>query len=1375
MSVSYKIAVVSDDPETLFISRSTCYDNFSPADVRLVGNISFDLVIIDARLGKKIPSREILTSVLSGAHIMFVSENFTPADKEFMSKGLKAIFAVSPLSPCEVASAAAPFAKLKESVSKCHMYKELAEGTGSMMLHVDSKGIVTWSNKAAEKIYGIPCEEIAGRTLPELTIEEDRERSVKTLRSWIEKGVTSASIENRIKTAGGHIRNILWSVSLHYSPEGTIQSLNCVAKDITDLRSAQHDAMTTIKQARKYLEAAANIVIVLNEDGNILLSNLKAQELLSRDGDSLKGHSLINEYVPAKASKKAFRITRPNPPKKYSGKVTGLFPIITARGDEREILWNTSRLIESDGALSVIASGEDITEMLNIENVIREKELALRKILDASKDIIVMLDKSARVIDCNSFFLSRVDATAESAAGKVIWDLLPAKDTAMIKPEFQMAISEGITRNFELRAFGGWHETRISPIFEDSRDISSVVLFGRDITNKKQSELFATMNEKRNKSLAVLGQMYEAEFEEMLEYALDSAIEQTYSKSGSVSIIDPDTGRLKLIASTSEKDKVLYSITEGVYINPQDMPGLNEVFRTNEPFLSGSQPYYMIIPLMVQGGVSLILFLSGKQTEYTVGESISLVHFMEGVWRLKERKDAEEKISRLNEELEKMVEQRTSELKESENRFRTAFELSANGMVIIRLDGTIVQVNRAFASMLGLIPPEMNGKSIYSFLHPESTDISVKLLHKLETGELNSYSTIKKYLNKDGETVIISVSAVLAKDPSGKPLYMVAQMVDITESEKTKIERDRIFEHSHDIICIVSFSGIMTYVNKAFEDLLGIPAETVTGTNFMGMFEDRGVKAVFKRLTRGENITNYETRHITASGRPIWLSWFASSDTDNRLVYAIARNITEKKLYEDSLKDAKEAAEKADRAKSEFIANISHEIRTPMNAIIGFSELLSARINDAKSLSYITSIKNSSNALLKLINDILDISKLLAGATTVDPAPASIRNLVSEIVTIFSLKAKAKDVRFESEIEDSVPDYLVFDSSRLRQILLNLAGNAIKFTDKGYVKIKATASDITDASVTLNIDVEDTGIGIPEPEFGSIFEPFRQRSGHDQRKYGGTGLGLSISKKLTEVMGGTISLKSVIGMGTTFTVTLPGIKVGQQSSLVEKHICSVRFKPVRVLIADTDEMQRNILREMLESCGLFVLEARNGNAACLIASEIQPTLIILSSGLPDMTPEAAISRLRSSGTTSYIPVLLMNNNENGASIGLFNGFLTKPLDFQSVMRTLMKFLDTDDLSLSQSDEDMDETKRSIKAALKKLSGTSELSTLLKNSFSAVNIEQAQQISDIIGSASGTSKDAAKVHKTLQKYIDNMEIDKLKELLIAIAKEAGRSK
>jgi len=1359
------LAVVSDNPEELIYGKTVQFSLFSPDSISSVLQTPFDLVIIDAREGRNCPARESIAEFSAGANIMFVSESFDKTKKRRLAGQTPAFFASAPVSFPEILSAAAPVADLRARAEEKNLYDDFIENSDSIILRLDGSGKIEYVNRAGEIFYGADESALRGKTLLDMTHPDDRKHTATMLNLWCVEGVASASFENRQVGSGKRIKNMLWSVSIRYDSAGGVRQVHCIAKDITQLRMAQRNAVREMERSKRYLEAAASIFLIMDEHATVIQANNKCLAFFGTTEERLIGQNFISACLPEKQRERAAGFF-------LSGsheETTEVITVTDGNGTERNVLWHVSSLSEHSGTLTVIAAGEDLTDILNIEKTLRERELALRQILDATQDMVLMLDVNAVILDCNTSFLTKTGADRNKTAGTCLWDILSSAGSSLLKNEFEKSVKHRQSTHTEVKFLGGLYETDISPVIENG-SISSVVLSARDITEKRQAEMFASMNEKRNRSLAVLGQMYEAEFEDILDYALDSAVEQTESREGSISIMDKEAGGLRLVVSLTDKGKTLYSIQQSVFINKGDIKGLGAVLSDNEPYICNEGVNSMIIPLMAQGGVSLILHLSGKETAYTMTEAIGLVHFMEGVWRLKERKEAEEEINRLNAALEKKVEERTSQLRASENRFRAAFESSANGMAIISLKGDLIEVNRAMAAMLGYSQEEMNGRPFTDFLHTDYAETAMSLMEDLISGKKSHYSVIKKYIHKNGGLVIVSVSAALAHDENEVPLYLIAQLVDITDAERTKAERDRIFEHSRDIICIADFSGHFRYVNRAFEDLIGIPAERITGRKFLDVFSrDEAGKAsnFISRLASGEDISDYESKHVSAGKEPVWLSWYATADRDNMLIYAIARNITDRKKYEDALKLSKEKAEKADMAKSEFLANMSHEIRTPLNAVIGFSELLEARIKDGKAKSYIKSIKTSGRALLNLINDILDISKLEAHAARISMSPASIRHLVNDTVSIFSLKSVTKGVTITSSIDRQVPDALLIDAARIRQILLNLVGNAVKFTEKGFVRVNVTCTPVNDGRVNLRIAVSDSGIGIPESDFKTIFEPFRQRDDHNINRYGGTGLGLSISLKLAQMMGGGISVTSEVGKGSQFFVDLPDILTAEAAFTENGNIPAITFKPARVLIVDDDEMSRNILREMYERCGLTVLEAQNGNAAALIAEEIVPSLIIMDIRMPDMDGFATAQRLKSSAVTSKIPmVALTAAHDETNKGGIFNDFLMKPADFTHLMQVTAKYLPVEaGKNLKEKPVHDAKSVDMIEELFANKKETAEIIELFRKNITVIDMSFSQKIADMLLSAGKKLQNNGiiSLSEHLKACIDNMEIDRIKKL------------
>lgn len=406
-------------------------------------------------------------------------------------------------------------------------------------------------------------------------------------------------------------------------------------------------------------------------------------------------------------------------------------------------------------------------------------------------------------------------------------------------------------------------------------------------------------------------------------------------------------------------------------------------------------------------------------------------------------------------------------------------------------------------------------------------------------------------------------------------------------------------------------------------------------------------------------------------------------------------DITDQKRIEAELINTKDVAEKANRTKSEFLANMSHEIRTPLNAVIGFSELLTSVSVDQQTRKYATSIKTAGNSLLKIINDILDLSKIEAGMMDISNHPMNLYHIFSEVQQIFKEQVMKKGLEFSIDIDSTLPKMVILDEIRLRQVLLNIVGNAIKFTDNGYIRLTAGKEVKVSPSsrVNLVISVEDTGIGIAKEDQQLIFDSFKQQSGHITRKYGGTGLGLTICRKLVEMMNGSITVSSSPEAGSTFTITLFDVEItlseNDPDTRVSLDIGSTLFEPAKILVVDDIESNRNMLRDILTRVGLETIEAESGKTSIEKVLSERPDLILMDIRMPEMDGYEATTHIRKLPQGKNIPIISLSaaaQKKTTAEIekhGL-NGYLTKPINMEELFAELSQFIKRKDAVIDGS-------------------------------------------------------------------------------------------
>ncbi|MDV6235258.1 response regulator [Leptospira ellisii] len=522
---------------------------------------------------------------------------------------------------------------------------------------------------------------------------------------------------------------------------------------------------------------------------------------------------------------------------------------------------------------------------------------------------------------------------------------------------------------------------------------------------------------------------------------------------------------------------------------------------------------------------------------------------------------------------------------------------------------------------------------------------------------------------KEGETVFSETSFYPIADPKGKITGVSAVSVDITEKKLAEEKFRILFEHSSEPHVLYDENGIFE-CNPAALNMLRCrdknlllgkhPASFSSELKPDGSAVQESVQETEERALKKGSYT-FERMYKRMNGElfPTEVALTPMTLRRRTVFLAVWHEFTERKEYEDSLKRAKEIAEAASKAKSDFLAMMSHEIRTPLNGVIGTVSLLEGTSLSLEQKEYVDIIKSSGQNLLILLNDILDLSRIESGQLKLEPQPVSAASLSEDVVGLFRSMAEEKGLKIESKLSSTVPNWIVADPFRLRQILMNLLGNSVKFTEKGRISLNVEAEKFPNDKLRLIFRVQDTGIGIPEEKLELLFKAFNQLDSSTTRKYGGSGLGLTISKKLAELMKGEIIVKSQVGRGSEFSLSILTEKLDYKVPAGIQELHSKNLARI-ALVSIRDVSLREQIKKFCERSGFSVRIARSGGDVIRIVSEEERIGIFLTDlDLPDKTLPEILDELKNSNPNLRLTVILFMENEFRNSYymtteGLFN-------------------------------------------------------------------------------------------------------------------------
>lgn len=615
---------------------------------------------------------------------------------------------------------------------------------------------------------------------------------------------------------------------------------------------------------------------------------------------------------------------------------------------------------------------------------------------------------------------------------------------------------------------------------------------------------------------------------------------------------------------------------------------------------------------------------------------------------------------------------------------------SPSGTLIRDKDGKVIWMNEALEKMFGYTLDEMRGKTLGKRMMGEDSDEKEfdKAVEAVQ--QKKAYELELKVYRKDRTPIWAYLSNSPLMNEMGEVERQITVAVDITE-RKTAEEQLKLLSlvasSTTSGVVINNRNGEVEWINSAFEKITGYNLNDVKdlhlGDVLKGELTDVSIIERARRLSKNKQSFEVDLLAYRKDGQPLWLSIINSviltpnGDVDKYIEVII--DITSKKKVELELISAKEQALQLSRAKDMFISVMSHEIRTPLNAVIGMSRLLIDNDPLESQKENLDILKFSAENLMTLINDVLDFTKIETGNIELEKADVNLREMVHRVVSSMQYRANECNIYLKETVDEALPEFIIADSARLVQVLLNLVNNAIKFTNKGGVTIDLKVLDETSSNIRIRFAVSDTGIGIATDKLGTIFESFKQAEADTTRKYGGTGLGLAISKRLVELYDSRINVDSVLGQGSTFWFIITFNKSKHNTNTTnDKMEAGLRLK---ILVVDDNQINRILVNKVLQKWGVQADFAENGQEAVdKIVGNMNYDVVLMDVHMPVMGGMEAteIIRAKEDAYFQQLPIIaltasLLSSEVNQMNAAGMNDFILKPFDPKTLFEKLSRY------------------------------------------------------------------------------------------------------
>jgi PAS domain S-box-containing protein len=1061
-----------------------------------------------------------------------------------------------------------------------------------------------------------------------------------------------------------------------------------VSRDVTE-ETARREALRSSQMLlRATLDSTADGLLVIGDDGKVLDANRRFQTLWRIPDASLAEYG--EERLLARA------LDQLVDPEGFLGEIRRLYGTDEEQWDilrfkDGRVFERYTRPVPLPGRRARLWSYRDVTEAQRARRELEAERARLRTLFQAIPDLVWMKDPDGAYLACNPAFERRYGAGEADILGKTDYDFVEPELADFYREQDRAAAASGGPRRneewatFAADGYRGLFETVKTPVFDAQGRFLGVLGIARDITEKKRAE------QALEETALSLRQR-----ERYLQAVIDNFPFLVWLKDGHSRFlaVNQPFARACGLASAEE----LAGKTD-LDVWPRD---LAESYRADDRWvLETGQGKCVDEPIEREGGRGWIE--TYKSPVVLDGRVLGTVGFARDVT---ERREMEER------------------LRESEQNYRSLVRQLQVGVVVYDPGAHVVAWNDKALELFGLSEAALPGLATddpaWRFLGEDGSPLAVKdhpVSRALASRRSQHDFVLGISRREQGDVVWVAGSADPVFDAGGDIRQVTATFMDITERKALQVRLERQAGFTESVIAaevdgIAVCSGCFeppyvrfTVWNPAMRSLTGYSLEEINRLGwYQTVYRDPATRELarlrMERMRQGDHLTGEEwTIERKAGGRRVVQihTTFIAGQDDEVSVLAVMHDVTARKRAETELESyrrhledlvaartaeldaAKAVAEAASRAKSAFLANMSHEIRTPMNAIIGLAHLLGRDIQGPRQREYLDKINDAARHLLAVINDILDISKIESGRLTLETAEFELDEVLGKVCDLVREKAVAKGLELVFEESPALLCSLLGDPLRLGQVLLNFVGNAVKFTERGFVRVRAEVAEEDADGFLARFEVRDTGLGIAAEDQARLFEPFEQADGSTTRRYGGTGLGLAISRRLAEMMGGGIGIESRPGEGSAFWFTA---RLGKGRSPKPRRIDG-GFRGMRMLVADDLAEAREALAGLLMEFGARVdVVASGGEALMAVEREDRSgdpyPVVFLDWRMPGLDGAATAARLKRL-SLAQPPVCLLCAEfaqfqpEQAIAHAGFDAVLSKPVTPSSLNDALSQF------------------------------------------------------------------------------------------------------